>query len=237
MFRNILLFSFGFLLLTSCSQVDEKTMTLNGQVTGLKKGNIYLERYIDTAYVIIDSASIFGDSNFKLTQRLESPEVLHLHLRLENGNLLDDRVSFFANAGEINLKTKLEDFANAKVEGSENHELLLTYYKIAKRYSDRNLELIVEELNAKKDGADSLLLSIEDKRIKTIQASYLAAINFALQNTSKDIAPFLMVYETPGVNIKYLDTVYNSLDNIIKEGKYGKELKAKIEEEKAAAQN
>lgn len=233
MFRRISLFSFGLLLLASCSQVNEKTMIVNGQVTGLKKGTIYLERFIDSIYVPIDSTAIFGDSSFKLTQDIESPEVLHLHLRLENGNLLEDRVSFFANAGEINLRTKLDDFSNARVEGSENHELLLTYYKIAKRYADRNLDLIVEELNAKKDGEDSLVLEIEERRAKLIQSSYLATINFALQNTSQDIAPFLMVYETPGVNIKYLDTVYNSLDKNIKDNKYGKELKAIIDKEYA----
>lgn len=230
MFRNILLLSFGILFLSSCNSVRKDTMTLNGQVTGLKKGTILLERFIDTAYVAIDSAVVYGDSSFKLKLEIESPEILHLHLRLENGNFADDRVSFFATAGEINLRTKIDSFSNATVEGSENHDLLLSYYKMAERYKDRNLDLIVEELNAQKDGQDSLFPRIEEKKIKLIQSSYLAALNFALQNSSHDIAPFIMVYETPDINVKYLDTVYSSLPETIKFNKYGKELKARIDQ-------
>lgn len=229
MIRNIFLLSLSFCLLISCTKADtENTMTLKGQVKDLKKGTILLERFVDSIYVAIDSASIYGDSNFELKQELESPEVLHLHLRLDNGNLVEDRVSFFAEPGEISLDTKLSDFSDAKVEGSKNHELLLTYYKMAQRYKDRNLDIIVEEFNANKSGNDSLIQSIENKRMGLVRSSYLATVNFALQNAEYEIAPFIMVYETPNINVRYLDTVYNSLSDKVKLSGYGKMLESRI---------
>lgn len=229
MIRNIFLLSIGLSLLVSCSTADsDNTMTLKGQVKDLRKGTILLERFVDSVYIAIDSANIYGDANFELKQKLESPEILHLHLRLDNGKLVEDRVSFFAEPGEISLYTKLSDFSDAQVEGSENHELLLTYYQLTKRYQDRNLDIIVEEFNAKKEGNDSLLQTIENKKTALLRSSYLATVNFALQHTEHEIAPFVMVYETPNINLRYLDTVYNSLSDKVKLSGYGKELKSRI---------
>lgn len=231
MIRNIIILSCSLLFLFSCSNTnDENTMILKGKVKDLKKGTILLERFVDSAYVAIDSSVIYGDSNFEFKQQLESPEVLHLHLRLENGSLIDDRVSFFAEPGEINLYTKLDDFSDATVEGSKNHELLLTYYKMAQRYNDRNLELIVEEFNAQKEENDSLVKAVENKKLALIRNSYLATVNFALQHTDQEIAPFVMVYETPDINVQYLDTVYNSLSDKVKQSGYGKALESRITE-------
>lgn len=205
-------------------------MILKGQVKDLKKGTILLERFIDTAYVAIDSAVIYGDSNFEFKQQLESPEVMQLHLRLANGDLIEDRVSFFAEPGEINFYTKLNDFADATVKGSENHDLLLTYYKMTRRYNDRNLEIIVEEFNAKKEENDSLIQVVENKKQALIRSAYLATVNFALQHKDYEIAPFVMVYETPDINKQFLDTVYNSLSDKVKQSNYGKLLKSRITE-------
>lgn len=205
-------------------------MILKGQVKDLKKGTILLERFIDTAYVAIDSAVIYGDSNFEFKQQLESPEVMQLHLRLANGDLIEDRVSFFAEPGEIKFYTKLNDFADATVKGSENHDLLLTYYKMTRRYNDRNLEIIVEEFNAKKEENDSLLQVVENKKQALIRSAYLATVNFALQHKDYEIAPFVMIYETPGINKQFLDTVYNSLSDKVKQSNYGKLLKSRITE-------
>lgn len=237
MFRNIFLLSCSLILLMSCTSDNKDTMTLKGHINGLKKGTVLLERYIDTAYIAIDSAVIYGDSSFELKQQIESPEVLHLYVRLDNGSLLDDRVSFFAEPGEVSLYTKLEDFSDATVVGSENHDLLLTYYKMTRRFNNRNLDLIEEGLRANMSGNDSLTASIENKKMRLIQSSYLATVNFALQNNTHEIAPFVMVYETPDVNVRYLDTVYNSLSEPIKASKYGKELEARITEEKQEKKN
>lgn len=229
MFRNVFLLSCSFLLWMSCTTTDNKnTMTLKGHIKDLKKGSIILERFVDTAYIAIDSVVLYGDSNFELKQQIESPEVLHLYLRLENGELLEDRISFFAEAGEISLDTDLKHFANATIEGSENNDLLKTYNKIARRYNNLNLDLLVEEFQAIKDGNDSLTIAIQEKQSRLIENSYLATLNFALQNPTHEIAAFLVVYETPDLNIRYLDTVYHSLAQPIKESKYGKELKEKI---------
>ena len=94
---------------------------------------------------------IFGSPNLKVHSKICLIE------RLENGILKDDRISFFAESNPINISTTLTNFAiDAKVTGSNNQEKYKTYKKIIDRYSDRNLELIEQSFEAKRQGNDSL---------------------------------------------------------------------------------
>src|SRR5690625_3890415 len=141
MIRNIIILSCSLLFLFSCSITnDENTMILKGKVKDLKKGTILLERFVDSAYVAIDSSVIYGDSNFEFKKQLENPEVLHLHLRLENGSLIEDRVSFFAEPGEINLYTKRSEEHTSELQ-SRGHLVcrLLLEKKTIRRSNDPDL--------------------------------------------------------------------------------------------------
>lgn len=211
------------LLLASCGP-SENEMTLTGNVEGLKKGTLLLQKIEDTLLVTVDSVTVFGDSHFSFSETVKSPEIYYLYVRLENGNLLDTRIPFFAEASPINIETTLKNFAvDAKITGSKNQELLASYKAIAQRYTDKNLEYIVEGFKANpKD--DSLKAVIEQNRIRLKQLEYLATVTYALQHPDDEVAPYLMLSQPYEGNIKYLDTVYNSLTKRIKESSYGAEL-------------
>ena len=91
----ILLFSVLFLL--SCSEKkSEKNFVLTGNIKGLKKGTLYIQRIKDTVLVGIDTIKINGDSNFKSEFDLQSPEMLYLFLDRGVTNSLDNNIPFFA---------------------------------------------------------------------------------------------------------------------------------------------
>ena len=50
-------------------------MIIQGQIKGLKKGTLYLQKMKDTILVSVDSVQINGDGNFILSDEVESPEV------------------------------------------------------------------------------------------------------------------------------------------------------------------
>ncbi len=216
------------ILFTACSSNEDK-MTLTGNVKGLKKGTLLLQKIQDSVLVSIDSVLVNGNSLFSFKETILEPEIYYLNVRLENGILKDDRISFFAESNPINISTTLTNFAiDAKVTGSNNQEKYKTYKKIIDRYSDRNLELIEQSFEAKKEGNDSLANKLDSTQKSILAKKYLATISFALSNKDFEISPYLMVSHVNDTKLVYLDSVYNNLTPKIKDSKYGKDLESLI---------
>ena len=216
------------ILFTACSSNEDK-MTLTGNVKGLKKGTLLLQKIQDSVLVSIDSVLVNGNSLFSFKETILEPEIYYLNVRLENGILKDDRISFFAESNPINISTTLTNFAiDAKITGSNNQEKYKTYKKIIDRYSDRNLELIEQIFEAKKKGNDSLAIKLNSHQNSILAKKYLATISFALSNKDFEISPYLMVSHVNDTKLVYLDSVYNNLTPKIKDSKYGKDLESLI---------
>lgn len=208
-------------------------MHLKGQVKGLKKGTIILQKFEDTLLVSVDSVSVNGDSGFEFSEEIMSPEVYYLYVRLKDGTLNDNRIPFFAEPGELTINTTLKNLAvDARIEGSKNQDKLKEYQKLLSRFAVRKLEYIEASFNALKDGNDSLAASIEKQRNSLVVSKYLMTVNFAINNNDYELAPYLLLSEDHDSSIKYFDTVYNSLTPKVKDSKYGKELESFIESRK-----
>lgn len=212
------------IVLASCGP-SENEMTLTGNVAGLKKGMLLLQKIEDSSLVTVDSVKILGDSQFSFSEEIPSPEIYYLYVRLDNGKLLDTRLPFFAEASPINIETTLKNFAvDAVITGSENQKLLDEYNAITKRYTNKNLEYIAQSFEANMKKEDSLIAALEQKQIRLMQSKYLTTVNYALQHNDQEVSPYIMLSQPHEGNIKYLDTVYNTLTKRIKESNYGKKL-------------
>jgi len=219
-------------LLTSCSN-SENEMSLSGNVRGLKKGILYLQKIEDSTLVTVDSIVVNGSSSFNFSEPILEPELYYLHVRIENGILQDDRIAFFAEANPITINTTLDNFeVDAKITGSKNQEKWELYNKIIDRYSNLNLELIEDGFSARKEGNDSLAFSINKSQKSIMAKKYLATISFALSNNDFEISPYLMVNRVSNSRLIYLDSVYNNLTPKIKDSKYGKDLEILIKSRK-----
>jgi hypothetical protein len=215
-------------LLISCSK-KENILSVSGSVKGLKKGTLYLQKIEGFTLVTTDSIVINGDDTFNLTSTVTSPELYYLHVKISDGTLLDDRIAFFAEPKEISIQTTLNNFhTKAIINGSENQNLLNDYNQLMKRYSAKNLELLEQDFNGKKDGNDSLVNDAQQKQRSVLSNRYLATVNFALRHSDFEIAPYLMVHQVNNINKKYLDTVYNKITPKIKDSKYSKALESLI---------
>lgn len=217
-----------FLTVIGCS-TDQEMMNLSGSVKGLNKGTLLLQKFEDTVLVTLDSVIVDGNSEFSFSQKVKSPEIYYLYVRLKDGTLRDDRITFFGEAGNLNIHTNLKNFGSAaRVSGSTNDSLLKEYNKLKQRYVSKNLELIEKRLKSKSSSNDSILTEIEDKQKSLVSNRYFATINFALNHKDYEVAPYLMLTEAYGSRLKYLDTVYNALSPKIKDSKYGKVLESVI---------
>ncbi len=226
--RYFLSIALVFLSLIGCS-TDTQMMNLTGNVKGLKKGILLLQKFEDTVLITVDSIIVDGNSDFSFSEKIESPEIYYLYVRLKDGTLRDDRIAFFAENADLNIKTNLKNFGSAAVvTGSENDKAFKEYLKLKNRYVIKNLGLIEDRLKLGNEVADSSIMKIEQKQRALLASKYLATINFALNHKDHEVAPYLILSEVYDSNIKYLDTVYNALTPKIKDSKYGKELESFI---------
>ncbi|MFQ6603456.1 DUF4369 domain-containing protein [Flavobacterium sp. C3NV] len=213
-------------LLASCSKKESTdNLHLTGNIKGLKNGTLYIQRFVDTALVAIDSIKIDGDSSFESDIKLESPEVLYLYLDRGVTNSLDNNILFFAEPGNVNIDTNLDNFIfSAKITGSKNQELYDEYKKINSRFNDENLSMVESRFKAIKRQDQKAIDSIDVKQESNIKRKYLYATNFALNNKDHEIAPYIALSEIYDINVKFLDTIQKSMTPKVAQSFYGKKL-------------
>jgi hypothetical protein len=133
-------------LLLGCSGPSDQEMLLTGEVKGLKKGVLSLQKLEDTLFVSVDSMVVDGTPIFNFSDEITSPEMYYLTLSFQDSSNLVRRLQFFAEPGTINIQTTLKDYeSKAVITGSRNQEKIDEYNMLMKRYSDQNLELIEED--------------------------------------------------------------------------------------------
>ncbi len=219
-------------LFISCGGDTKNTMTVQGQVKGLKKGVLYLQYIPDSTLVTIDSMNVDGNGGFLFKTEVENPEIYYLYLNKNDHNDINDRITFFGEPGTIKITTSWQTFdTNAKIEGSKTHEKLMEYQKIMSRFNARNLEFMNANVRSG-GGMDSLQLdSVQRLLDKNVQRGYAFALNYALSHTDSYVAPYIAL-QVSDANIKYLDSIYTSLSPAVASSKYGRELKNHLEQQK-----
>ena len=230
--KKISILLLAIIALISCNN-KESNLIVNANIEGLKKGTVYLQKIEDTLMVDVDSVEVNGNANITLEAFIESPQVMYLYLKKVDNSQYDDRIDFFAEEGEVTINTTLEKFVtDAEIIGAKNQEKLEEYRKMMTRFNDKNLELIKENFEAQKEENEEKLIEVNKQYESLLKRKYLYTVNFAINNKDLEVAPYLALSEVFDANIKYLDTIYNSLEPKVKKSMYGKELKDFLKERK-----
>ena len=103
------------LILSGCSSQSDQEMLLTGEVKGLKKGTLLLQKLEDTLFVSVDSMVVDGLPVFNFSDEIISPEMYYLTLTFQDSSNLVKRLPFFAEPGKINIQTTLKDYENRAV--------------------------------------------------------------------------------------------------------------------------
>ncbi len=220
------------LMIVSCANEEKHDLTVKGQIKGLKKGTLYLQKVEDSTLVNIDSLVINGNPSFELHGSITTPEVFYLHLNKTNTN--EQKIAFFADKGITEINTTLKDFVfDAEIKGSKQQEKLDEYKKVMSRFNDRSLELVKEEFEAKSSKDSLAIVNNQIAFDKLLKGKYLYTVNFAINNKDSEVAPYVALTEIYDARIKWLDTINNALAPEIKASKYGKQLDDFIKDRKS----
>ncbi|MDP2058434.1 MAG: DUF4369 domain-containing protein [Flavobacteriaceae bacterium] len=227
-------FFFILLLLAACTKSKTYDMTVVGEIKGLKKGTLYLQKIEDTLLVSVDSVTIDGESQFLLHSDLESNEVFYLHLDKRDGTTENTTIPFFGEKDTVQITSTLRKFvADAKIKGSEIQDQLNEFRAMNTKFNEKRLDYIKALFEAQKDGDQAKADLITEQMNGLLRRRYLYVANFAVTHKESEIAPYLALTEIYDAHVKLLDTINNSLTPEVKKGKYGKELDAYIKRIKA----
>lgn len=225
-----ILFIISFILMFSCGKKDSE-LIVKGNVKGLKKGTIYLQRVSDSTLMAVDSVSILGDSSFELHSDLSTPEMYYLYL--DKNDNTENRISFFADKGTTDIQTTLKNFViDAKINGSKQQEVLSEYNKMIKQFNNKSLDLIKANFEAQKEQDQEKADSLKNVLDRYNKSRFKYALNFTMNHLDSEVTPYIVLTDMYNANIKALDTIYNNLDEKVLNSKYGLELKKFIEEVK-----
>ena len=220
------------LVVVSCQKNSENTMTVSGNIKGLKKGMLFLQQFKDSSLVGLDSLEIKGDGAFSFSEEIDGPDVFYLYLKKEDNNDINDRIVFFGEPGEITINTHWNTFdVDPEIFGSKSNEKYAEFNSMASKFNLRDLELSQQAAQPKFQEDSLTMDSIQKKMEQNILNRYRYAVNFGLNNGDSYVTPYLMLTAASEANPKYLDSVYNSLSPEVAASKYGKALKKYLEEQ------
>jgi len=206
------------------SNIDN--MSVSGNVDGLMKGTLFLQSQKDSVVVNLDSMYMKGDGNFKLSTYINEPDIFYLYLDKQDGDSLNDIITFFGNKGDIQINTRLNTFDTSfEISGSENSDHLNEYNSIIRKYNMQNLDLLEIFYNAQIENNQKRIDSVNSELENLIRKKYLYTLNFSITNSANEISPYIAVSQIPDANIDLLRKVYDTLPERIKDSKYGKILK------------
>jgi len=201
-------------------------MIVSGNVDGLMKGTLYLQAQRDSLLVNLDSINLRGDGNFKLSTYIIEPDIYYLYLDKQDGDSLNDIITFFGNKGDIQINTRLSTFDSSfEISGSENSDLLNEYNSIIRKYNLQNLDLLEIFYNAQIENNQTRIDSVNFELENLIRKKYLYTLNFSITNSTNEISPYIAVSQIPDANVGLLRKLYDTLPEMIKDSKYGKILK------------
>jgi len=229
---SVLVFS---IIMYACSSKKEGNMIVQGQIKGLKKGKLYLQKMVDTVLVSVDSIALLGKETFKLTDNVDSPVLYYLTF---DGNTTDKRILFFGEKGTITINDKVDEFGfNPEINGSKNQKILDKFNVMSKMFQNQRLEFIKKDFEAKKAKDEKLIDKLEKDYQRLVRRRVLYTTNFALTNADTEVAPYIALTEMYDASLKMLDTVNNSLSPEIKASDYGKRFQEYLDNIKRNEEN
>ncbi len=225
--RRFLLSLSATVFLVRCSS-NTKNTEVTIIVDGLKKGTVYLQKITESGLVNLDSIESNGNEKLNLSLNLEHPELLYAYLDKFDGSSFNDRLAFFAEPGEIQISTTLNNFENAAVvSAGVEHEEFKKLQQMLSRFTKKDFELMqLAQTDRITDErfVDSIVNQSNSNNIKRYQ--FIA--NYALTNPNKYVSAYLITSEGEELNPRWKDSIFNSFSDAIKKSKYGQLLNSQL---------
>ena len=207
-----------FIILTSCSS-EKENLIIEGNIKNVKNSKIYLSTVEEGK--IIDSVNII-DGKFTLKTYVDATKEMCMILGDKNS---ENKFNFISEPAHILFTSSKDKFIfNGKIQNSK----LYSDYKSLKdqinRFDDKDLEMLAKQIEISIKGNPNKYDSINKQRLKLNQRKILFIVNYAMSNASNPVSAFISYKYRGNINKKYLEKIYENLNEEIKNSYYGGKL-------------
>ena len=74
-------------------------MSVIGKIDGLRKGSLFLQKFVDSTFISIDSTMVNDDFEFNMGISIDESYIYYLYLDKFDGDSLIDRIKFLGDIG------------------------------------------------------------------------------------------------------------------------------------------
>jgi peroxiredoxin len=220
--RSYFLILISAIIFLSCSSKKEQ-YSINGNVVGVDKDTIYLQKFDSEKWVSFDSISL-DKGNFTFAGTIKLPEMWQI--AMENKQFV---FPLFVEDSEIDVKIFPDSVDKSTVTGSATHDTYRGYLDM-KEPIDKKMDDIYTEWKKAREAGDNLTMQRADS-ISTVLDSESKVLlqNFVKKNPTTVVSPYLIMRNSWQFELPELEEIEVGLDTSINNSVYTQRLKNRVD--------
>ena len=241
--KKIILLLSATVLLISCSKVGKGEFLITGTAKGVADGKTVILETQDAngmGLIALDTVKVLN-GKFEIKGKITDPSFHTLQLEAANGKVL----FILEGASEVSIDIDKDSIQKSKVTGTYNNDEYFKFTdeltKIQKTLADfqKNNSVV---MNSAQQNKDTVVINKLMKEFSKIQqtvseTSKKKYVGYAETHPKSFITTLIIqgMMNDPAVDVKKVETLYNGLDESLKNTKPGKTIKSKLDQAKLPA--
>jgi thiol-disulfide isomerase/thioredoxin len=141
--KKILVLPLVIFVMLSCSSNKYK---INGDIERAPEQTVYLMQIMENDYITVDS-TLIKDGKFTFKGSVPYPDIYAIHF-----DQTQERIVLFLENSDITIIGSMNDFQAIEIVGSESHNILLDFNKLAEEKSQTLMDISFQYQSAAMDG-------------------------------------------------------------------------------------
>ena len=214
----------------SLAQKLKNEFVLKGKLNGQNDGLVYLY-YPDNENKRVKDSSVLVNGIFSFKGKINEPTMAYLQLKEEKRNELNSG-NIFLEPAVMTAAIKLNDFRNARVEGSATHEQYMMLANSKKRV-EAKYQKQLDSLRTEKDHE-------KNAEIRERLAPYFAEMDqqdyiFFNKHPQSYVTAYMMRFHVADLTLDSLQLFYERLGATLQQTTFGRDLSEEIRKYKAGS--
>ena len=240
--KKIILLLSAAVVLFSCNKVGKDEFLITGTATGIENGKtIILETQDPTtgAITALDTVKV-ENGKFVIKGKVTEPSFHTLQLESVAGKAPYGKIPFILENGEITIAVDKDSIQKSKVSGTYSNDEYVKFNEEIKVVQKKLMDFQsqnMEAMNAAQQSKDTAVINKLMKGYTEIQTEVGAATKtkyttYAESHPKSYISVLIVqgMANDPSADIKKTESIFNSLEESLKNSKAGKAVKTKLSE-------
>lgn len=217
------------LAIVSC-QSAKNEYSINGSISGVETGKVYLQKLVDGQPQSIDTAEVV-DGKFVFKGKMEIPDIRILRL-----NEQDYFAQFFLDNAKINVQAKKDSLRNTKITGSPSQDIFQIYIDEMEKLN-KDVMTIQQKFQAAQSSGNSN--EAEKAKIEyqaMMDNNKVYTKNFVKENSASVVSAYIALIQLANqVEADELDSIASRFAPEIGTSEYVVKIKEMVAEQKKTA--